>query len=289
MSAQLVFFANPAPRLPLRRGARMSARVALGSTLVHAAAIVLLLALTAARSSATRAESPPRVVGPVERTRLVFVPSQVPGGGGGGGGNRQPGPVRRAEAPSRDRVGINPVPRAARPLPAPSPLPEVAVQTAILDAAPMASGTQFLAGLPSATPSGLAGLGPGEGGGVGSGVGTGIGSGRGSGLGPGSGGGFGGGAYRVGGGVTAPRVLKQVRPSYTLDALRARIQGFVELEVVVRADGTPGPMRVVRSLDPGGLDVSAIDTVRQWRFAPGELGGVPVDVLVTVILTFQLS
>ena len=267
----------------------MSARLVLGSTFVHVAVIALLLALTAARSSPPLAETPTPVVGPAGRTRLVFIPSQVPGGGGGGGGNRQPGPVRRAEAPGRDRVTVPAVPRAPQPLPATSPLPGVPAQTVMLDAVPLSSGTQFVAGLPSAEPSRPGGLGPGEGGGVGSGVGTGIGSGRGPGLGPGSDGGTGGGIYRAGAGVTDPRVLKQVRPSYTPAAMRARIQGFVELEVVVRTDGTPGAIRIVRSLDPGGLDVSAIEAVRQWRFAPGELGGIPVDVLVTVILTFHLS
>ena len=71
--------------------------------------------------------------------------------------------------------------------------------------------------------------------------------------------------------------------------MRGKLQGVVELEVVVQADGTPGGIRVVRSLDPGGLDNSAIEAVRQWRFAPGLAGGVPVDVLVTIILTFKIS
>src|SRR5688572_610931 len=43
------------------------------------------------------------------------------------------------------------------------------------------------------------------------------------------------GVFRPGGGVTAPKVTKQVRVSYTPDALRARVQGGVVLEAVVRA------------------------------------------------------
>jgi TonB family protein len=130
--------------------------------------------------------------------------------------------------------------------------------------------------------------GPGSGGGVGTGTGTGIGSGHGPGLGPGSGGGTGGGVYRVGAGVSAPTVITQVRPRYTGEALRNRIQGTVVLEAVVMGDGCASHIRVVRSLNPGGLDEEAIRAVEQWRFEPGRLAGVPVDVLVTIMLDFTL-
>ena len=75
---------------------------------------------------------------------------------------------------------------------------------------------------------------------------------------------------------------------YTPEAMRAKIQGLVTLEVVVLRDGTPGDIRIVRSLDPGGLDRQAIAAVREWRFNPGRLNGVPVDVLVTIELSFRI-
>ena len=120
------------------------------------------------------------------------------------------------------------------------------------------------------------------------GTGTGVGSGRGPGMGPGSGGGTGGGVYRIGGGVTPPEVVTQAKPTYTAEALRAKIQGSVLLEVIVQRDGTPGRVQVVRSLDAGGLDVRAIEAVREWRFKPGRLGDTPVDVLVTIIMDFSV-
>jgi TonB family protein len=107
-------------------------------------------------------------------------------------------------------------------------------------------------------------------------------------MGPGSGGGFGGGAYRLGGGVTPPTLLKEVKPVYTVEALRQRIQGTVMLEVVVTREGMPGDIRVTRSLDPG-LDVEAVRATRQWLFTPGRLGGTPVDVLVTIFMDFRLN
>ena len=131
--------------------------------------------------------------------------------------------------------------------------------------------------------------GSGAGGGAGTGTGTGIGPGTGSGLGPGSGGGTGGGTYRPGNGVTIPRVLREVKPQYTSDAMRAKVQGTVLLECVVRPDGSVGDVQILRSLDGVfGLDQEAIKAAKQWRFAPGTRLGEPVPVLVTIELTFTL-
>jgi protein TonB len=163
------------------------------------------------------------------------------------------------------------------------------VQQVALDARALASGTAFLAGYPDAGPPVYSDArGSGSGTGFGEGDGSGVGSGIGPGAGPGTGGGAGGGPYRVGGAVSPPTVLTQVRPPYTEEALQARIQGPVVLELIVRANGAPDAIRVVGSLDPGGLDVEAVQAVRQWRFTPGRLDGTPVDVLVTVIVNFHL-
>jgi protein TonB len=94
--------------------------------------------------------------------------------------------------------------------------------------------------------------------------------------------------YPVGGAVTAPRVITEVKPTYTNEALFQKIQGTVVLELVVQANGRPSDIRVVRSLDPVGLDEQAIIAASQWRFEPGRLAGSPVDVLVTVMLDFWI-
>ena len=218
--------------------------------------------------------------------RIVFLPSRVPGGGGGGG-NRQPGPIRRAEGIGTDSMTL----RIARP--APIDMAKSAVEAApalpavVLDALPLASGTRDLVGLPSGGVSGGISTGMGTGGGVGTGTGTGIGSGTGPGVGEGSGGGTGGGVYRAGGAVTAPRLVSQIRPTYTADALARRIQGSVVLEMIVTSEGSPAHLRIVRSLDPE-LDQLALDAVAQWKFEPGKLSGRPVSVLVTVVLDFTI-
>ena len=126
-------------------------------------------------------------------------------------------------------------------------------------------------------------------GGAGSGPGTGAGFGRGSGLGPGYGGGFGGGAFRPGSGVTLPQLLREVRPAYTADAMRAKVQGTVWLECIVMPDGSVGEVKVTQWLDPiFGPDQEAIRAAKMWKFRPGMRQGDPVPVIITIELTFTL-
>jgi len=95
--------------------------------------------------------------------------------------------------------------------------------------------------------------------------------------------------YRPGNGIRNPTLLKEVKPAYTPEAMRQRIEGVVILEVVVQKDGTVGDVRVMRSLDAAtGLDNEAINAARQWRFKPSTLGGEPIDIYVTLELAFRL-
>lgn len=89
--------------------------------------------------------------------------------------------------------------------------------------------------------------------------------------------------------VTAPRVVKEVKPHYTPAAMEAGIQGVVVLDVVVQKDGTVGDVNITRSLDTvHGLDEEAVRAVKQWRFRPGRKDGEAVAVLVEIELTFTL-
>jgi protein TonB len=87
--------------------------------------------------------------------------------------------------------------------------------------------------------------------------------------------------------VTAPTVVKQVKPQYTADAKEAKVEGVVELDCVVEATGSVGDVTVTRSLDEG-LDREAIKAVKQWRFEPGTKDGKAVRVLITLEMTFTL-
>ena len=129
--------------------------------------------------------------------------------------------------------------------------------------------------------------GPGVSGGAGAGQGTGNGEGLGAGIGDGAGAGTGGGPYRPGSGITAPRLLREVKAEYTDEARRRGMTGDVLLEIVVRRDGSVGDVSVLRGLG-AGLDQRAIAAVRQWRFDPARLRGTPVDVIVEVAVEFTL-
>jgi TonB family protein len=86
---------------------------------------------------------------------------------------------------------------------------------------------------------------------------------------------------------TLPVLVHEVKPQYTEGAIRRRIQGGVSLSVVVRTDGTVSDVTVVKSLDPE-LDQQAIAAAKQWTFKPGTIDGKPVNVAVTLELTFTL-
>jgi protein TonB len=84
-------------------------------------------------------------------------------------------------------------------------------------------------------------------------------------------------------------LLREVKPGYTGEAMRARIQGIVRLQAIVLPDGSVGNMKIVRSLDHVfGLDEEALKSVGQWRFQPGTLAGRAVPVMIEVELAFTL-
>jgi len=220
---------------------------------------------------------------------IIWLSQPGPGGGGGGGGNKMKEPPRQAELPGKDKITVPvakpPKIEAQQAKNEPPPIDQLNIPAKISSAA-----QDTLPGAIEAPPGPpTLSQGSGTGGGAGTGVGSGIGPGSGSGLGPGSGGGTGGGTYRPGNGVTIPRVLREVKPQYTSDAMRAKVQGTVLLECVVRPDGSVGDVQILRSLDGVfGLDQEAIKAAKQWRFAPGTRLGEPVPVLVTIELTFTL-
>jgi TonB family protein len=91
-------------------------------------------------------------------------------------------------------------------------------------------------------------------------------------------------------GVTLPRVVSEVKPRYTAEAMRARIEGTVIMTAVIRTDGTPGDIVVTKSLDAEyGLDREAAAALAQWRFEPGRKDEKPVPVLVTIEMHFTLK
>ena len=93
--------------------------------------------------------------------------------------------------------------------------------------------------------------------------------------------------YRVGVGVSAPKLIHDVDPEYSKEARKARYQGTVVLWLIVDAQGLPQKIRVQRSLGMG-LDEEAVKAVSKWRFEPSKKDGQPVPVMINVEVNFRL-
>jgi TonB family protein len=90
-------------------------------------------------------------------------------------------------------------------------------------------------------------------------------------------------------GVTAPRIVNRARARYSEAAMRAKVQGQVDVECVVQTDGTVGAVRVVKSLDKvHGLDAEAAMAAKLHVFEPGTKDGRPIAVVTRIEFTFTL-
>ena len=95
------------------------------------------------------------------------------------------------------------------------------------------------------------------------------------------------GPMRVGGDIQEPEKIFNVNPEYPELARRARLDGFVILQATIDTQGNVKDVEVLRGLGLG-LDASAQDAVRQWKYTPTYYNGRPVEVLLTVNVVFQL-
>ena len=90
-------------------------------------------------------------------------------------------------------------------------------------------------------------------------------------------------------GVQSPVLAASVEPKYTSAAMLAKIQGTVDVDVVIGPDGRVARARVARSLDAvNGLDEMALAAAKQWTFSPALEAGQPVPVLARITLNFRL-
>ena len=94
---------------------------------------------------------------------------------------------------------------------------------------------------------------------------------------------------RVGGNIRAPRKERDARPIYPAAMRAAGREGVVPIEAVIGVDGAVTSVRVVSAQVHPDFAIAAADAVRQWRFTPTLLNGAPVEVVMTVTVTFKLS
>ena len=92
---------------------------------------------------------------------------------------------------------------------------------------------------------------------------------------------------RVGGNVQSAKLVRQVIPTYPPIAKTAHIQGDVVLHAIIDKDGSVTELQFISG--PPILIRSAMDAVRQWRYAPTLLNGEPVQVDTTITVKFTLG
>lgn len=91
---------------------------------------------------------------------------------------------------------------------------------------------------------------------------------------------------RVGETIKAPMKTRDVKPAFPAEAMRQKVDGTVVMEIVVDCAGAVSDARVLRGVPL--LNDVALDAVRQWRYRPTLLNGVPVPVVLTVTVSFTL-
>ncbi len=96
-------------------------------------------------------------------------------------------------------------------------------------------------------------------------------------------------ALRVGGNIRVPKKLLDVRPIYPPSMREAGREGVVPIDAVIGRDGAVHAVRVLSANIHPDFAVAAAEAVRQWRFNPTLLNGEPVDVTMTVTITFSLT
>lgn len=90
---------------------------------------------------------------------------------------------------------------------------------------------------------------------------------------------------KVSGGVLQAGAIKRPQPAYPKEAKKARVQGDVQVQILVSEEGKVIETTVISG--PEELREVALEAARKWQFKPTELSGVPVK--VQGVLTFQFT
>jgi periplasmic protein TonB len=91
---------------------------------------------------------------------------------------------------------------------------------------------------------------------------------------------------RVSAGVSQRLLVKRVNPDYPSDARQGRIQGQVVLQILITKAGDVATVELV--LGHLLLAPAAMDAVKQWKYKPFFLQGVPLEVDTEVLVSFTL-
>lgn len=88
-------------------------------------------------------------------------------------------------------------------------------------------------------------------------------------------------------GVQSAKLIFSPKPPYPVTAKAAHIQGAVRLTALI---GTDGRISRLGALSGSPLLIpAALDAVRQWRYQPTLLNGLPVEVTTEISVIFRLN
>lgn len=82
-------------------------------------------------------------------------------------------------------------------------------------------------------------------------------------------------------------LINRIEPAYPPLARQVRREGTVELHAIIANDGTVRSLQVLEG--DAFFYQSALDAVRQWRYKPTFLNGVPVEVDTHITVIYRLN
>jgi protein TonB len=84
-----------------------------------------------------------------------------------------------------------------------------------------------------------------------------------------------------------PRLISSPKPEYPHEAFVHRIQGTVEVQILIDATGRVSDTRILQSIPV--LDAAALIAVRKWNFEPAVKHGRPVATWADAPVRFQID
>jgi protein TonB len=103
---------------------------------------------------------------------------------------------------------------------------------------------------------------------------------------------------KVGGGVTAPKILYQPEPQFSKLARKQKVSGVATVSLIIDTEGNPTNVHISKSMADSvdqkhreaalSLDQAAVDAVKQYKFKPAMQDGKPVAVYLNVEVNFKL-
>jgi TonB family protein len=94
------------------------------------------------------------------------------------------------------------------------------------------------------------------------------------------------GPCRIDSTITPPVALAQPDPEYPRVMIHARLEGTVELEIVIGIRGEVESVEIVSGNEP--FASAAVQAVKRWRYRAAERAGVPIRIVHRVVVRFRL-